>query len=1030
MSNEVEKPIINSPYSEPAQHWKINQYEPPELINTRRRATYLYTEPNAKQTDGSPTGQEVEILQIRAIREQLTKWRPLALRGEGGVSRVTMDLLNYWRREGRQQPLFFAQLEAAETIIFLNEARQDFLQGIKIPLDIAQNDTIDIFKRLCCKMATGGGKTTVMAMLAAWNILNKVNDKRDSRFSSAVLVVCPNVTIRGRLAELDPQKGMASIYRTRDLVPQKMMSQLMQGNVLVINWHAFEPQSSSSAKVVKTGEKVITYETIYIGKRNDTPHGKRYLTEDELRKQVTLGYITINSEKRDKDDVLKSVEAKSVKYVESKRALVERLLKPTFGGQKNILVFNDEAHHAYRLQNNDNKNDTEYFGEDEEAERYYKQATVWIEGLDKIHALRGINQCIDFSATPYFIQRAGNNTNRIFPWTVSNFGLQDAIEAGLVKIPQLAVRDTSGATVPGYFNIWEWIKPQLSAAERGGKKSEPKPEAILKFAHTPIAMLGGMWEEIRQAWETSDETRPPVFIIVCKTTKLAKVIYEWLAENKPPVMSIPPAKLPSLQNTEDCINTIRVDSKVNDEVQSGSKGDEMRWMRYTLDTIGKTTWQKDEQGKNIYPDGFVELIEKLKDRTPFLQHPPGRDVHCIVSVGMLTEGWDCNTVTHIIGLRPFMSQLLCEQVIGRGLRRASYEVEDDGLMSEEIATVFGVPLSTFPIKATNGEKKVISPKHHIYALPHREEYKIIFPRVDGYRQKINNKVTCNFDKIANLYLDGTKIPPEVEMKAGLPDNTGRPSLHGPGAIGTVNLEKFRLNFREQQNLFEVTNGLVIRYSSQDCSVPPNELFRQLYRITDSYIRQKVQVSGGAQQCDVFMAPYFGYMIEQLMENIKPDESVGEAPELPRYEINRPDGSSEDVDFWTKREPYNVEKSHVNAVVPDTVRLEQTTAYALDQHNKVEAFVKNEQMGFGIPYLHNGQMHDYLPDFIVRLTNGVQLILETKGYDELKEIKEAAAVRWVDAVNADNQYGKWAYAMIQETNELDNAINNAIKLGAS
>ena len=359
---------------------------------------------------------------------------------------------------------------------------------------------------------------------------------------------------------------------------------------------------------------------------------------------------------------------------------------------------NDEAHHAYRIKRQEpDEEEGDLFGEESDAEDFFREATVWVDGLDKIQKLRGINVCIDLSATPYFLGRVGQETNRPFPWVVSDFGLIDAIESGLTKIPQLAVRDTTGAPIPGYFNIWKWIlEEKLTPAERGGKRANPKPEAILKYAHHPIAMLGGLWEEETRAWaKNREDPRPPVFILVCKTTQLARVVYEWLAEGKPP-HGIPECKIGGFRNNG-ATNTIRVDSKVVHETDSDeAKSDEIRWMRLTLDTVGKPLWPTDRQGRPLYPQGFEELAEKLG--RPL--HPPGRDVRCIVSVGMLTEGWDCNTVTHIIGLRPFMSQLLCEQVVGRGLRRASYEInETTGLFEEEVAKVFGVPFEVIPFKA-------------------------------------------------------------------------------------------------------------------------------------------------------------------------------------------------------------------------------------------------------------------------------------------------------------------------------------------
>lgn len=1027
-ATEVQEPIINSPYEEPAEHWKIHEYEPAERISGRRKPTYVYLPPGVR-TDGEnerEVGYEIELRLVSRVRERLAEWRPLALRGRGGVSRITMELLNYWRRKGRKHPLFFAQLEAAEAIIFLTEARTDILQGIDIPQDdpgeAKQKSGFTTFHRMCCRMATGAGKTTVMAMLTAWSILNKINSKQDQRFSEAVLVVCPNVTIRDRLAELDPKKGEASIYRTRDLIPPRMMPQLAQGRLLTMNWHIFEPRNTQSGnKVIKAGQRVSVRETVLIGDKTTTARGKRYMTEKDLRHKSTLGLLKILSEEKDRGGNLKKAEVMAEKYIESDAAIVRRVLDAELGIKRNILVFNDEAHHAYRLRIDSEENGDNLIGDEDMAENYYKEATVWVDGLDRVHKLRGINFCVDFSATPYFLGNAGKDTNRIFPWTVSSFDLQDAIEAGLVKIPQLAARDSSGSNIPGYFNIWKWILPHLTASERGGKKSDAKPEAVLKYAYTPIAMLGGMWETWRQKLAESDDPRPPVFIIVCKTRKLAKVVYEWLAEDKSPNTAIPRAQLPELRNDAERQNTICVYSDVQNEIDSGNaKNDETRWMRHTLDTIGKRDWPRDSQTQEQYPDGFEELAKKMgRDK-----HPPGRDVRCIVSVGMLTEGWDCNTVTHIIGLRPFMSQLLCEQVVGRGLRRTSYEVGESGLMSEEIATVLGVPLSAFTVKATKDgtDKKLV--RYHIHALPQKEDNMIRFPRVEGYRQAVHDRIICDIDKVPPLSINIEKIPSEVELKAELPDNSGRPSLHGPGQIILATLGEFRQQARLQERIYEMTAALAKHYvNDAECRLPPGVLFSQLCRIVQQYIDKKVSVPVSADKKDAFLSPYYGYIIENLLQNLHPDESVGEAPELPRYERMRGDGSTAEVDFYTRREPYPVLKSHINAVVPDTKRFEQSAAWHLDKHPQVFSFAKNEGMGFGIPYLHNGETHDYIPDFLIRLQDEDRyLILETKGYDELKEIKRSAADRWVAAVNADRKYGQWQYAMVYNIKEINDVLD--------
>jgi len=1035
-SYEVPQPILNSPYDEPAEWWYLEEGQPPEKRPGRRSAGYFYRDPHAPvQTEAGDTrGEWIELRLVNLVRERIKAWRE---QGWPGVTRTTLELLNYWRRDGRQHRLFFTQLEAAETIIFLTEARADFLQGIDVPVDEPSDDRkadgYAGFRRYACKMATGAGKTTIMGMLAAWSILNKVNDRSDGRFSDVVLVVCPNVTIRNRLRELDPEEGEASLYRTRDLVPDHLMPQLSKGRVLVTNWHVFEPQpvrvGGTSARVAKAGRPVVVRESITIGPRTTTARGTRYLTQAELDRQVAVGLLTVLNEERDKQGNLKKVQVESTKYVESDTSLVNHVIGREVGGKQNILVFNDEAHHAYRIRREQpEEGEEDLFGEEEEVEEFFKEATVWVDGLDRVHKLRGINFCVDLSATPYFLARVGQDTNRPFPWVVSDFGLVDAIESGLVKIPQLAVRDTTGDAIPGYFNIWQWLLPKLTPAERGGARGTVKPEAVLKWAHTPIAMLGGLWEVLRGEWESRGESRPPVFIIVCKNTRIAKVVYEWLAEGQNPT-GVPSAGLDGFRNRNGQLNTIRVDTKVVHETDSGNaKSDDSAWMRLTLDTVGKQEWPKDRQGRPIFPAGFEELSKKL-DRP---LHPPGRDVRCIVSVGMLTEGWDCHTVTHIIGLRPFMSQLLCEQVVGRGLRRPNYDVDANGRLTEEVAKVLGVPFEVIPFKQSEAGPPREQPKrYHVQAIPAKAGYEIRFPRVEGYSQAIRNRVTVDWGSIATTILDPMNIPPEIQMKATLPNNHGRYSLWGPGRLEDVTLNPYRQSRRFQELVFELARDLTRDYCAQpSCAAPPHVLFPQLVAIVRRYLEEKVRPLRPADIRDVFLAPYYGWVIEVLQQRIMPDTAQGEAPEVPRYERSRGPGSTADVDFWTSRDVREVLHSHVNYVVADTGRWEQSAAYVLDTHPLVEAFVKNAGLGFAIPYLHNGQPHDYVPDFIVRMkaaepTPPLYLILETKGFDPLREIKAQAARRWVDAVNADGTHGRWEYALVGAVSEIDRALRGAI-----
>lgn len=1023
---EVSQPILNSPYEEPAEYWFLKHGETPKRMKGRRPAGYWYRSPDAGDADEHVTGDWQELALVNSVRERMHEWRAA---GRPGITRTTRELIDWWFRDGRKQRLFFAQFEAAETVIFLAEARADFLQGITIPFDEPSEDRkadgFRAFRRQCCKMATGSGKTTVMGMLAAWSILNKVANRGDARFSDIVVAVCPNVTIRNRLGELDPLRGDASLYRSRDLVPEKLMPDLAKGRVVILNWHVFEPQAvttgGQSSKVSRAGIEVRTRETIKIGAKTTTNRGSRYITLDDLRTQVAAGILTVIDEVRDRGGALKEVKVDAVRYVESDTALLNRVLGRDIGSRGNILVLNDEAHHAYRIRAAE-ADDPE---DEEENEDYFvKEATVWVDGLDKIHKHRGINLCVDLSATPYFIARVGNAINQVFPWVVSDFGLTDAIEAGLVKIPQLAVRDTTGADIPGYFNIWRWILPKLTAAERGATRANPKPEAILKWANTPIAMLGGLWDEERKKWlvEKPEDARPPVYIIICKTTKIAKVVHEWIGEGNPP-SGIPSANLPELRNTADRTVTIRVDTKVVEDTDSGAaRADEVAWMRQTLDTVGRLDWTRDSQGRPIYPEGFEALANKLG--RPL--HPPGRDIRCIVSVGMLTEGWDCNTVTHIVGLRPFMSQLLCEQVVGRGLRRTNYDVGADGKLEEEVATVFGVPFEVIPFKANTGGPSPPKPKrHHVHAVPERSGLAITFPRVEGYQQAIRRKLTVDWDSLAPIKLDATKIATEVDVKHLMPAASGVRTLSGPGGLQTITLEAFRSGRSVQELAFHLSRDLTRRYlSERDDGAPSHVLFPQILKIAERYIAEKVEPGLATERVDAFLSPYYGWIIEALVQAIKPDTSAGEDAELPVLEKNRKEGGTAEVSFWTSRDVREVVKSHVNLVVADTAKWEQSAAFLIDSHKAAAAFVKNAGLGFAIPYLFNGQPHDYEPDFIVRLANGQDrfLIIETKGFDEKADAKRQAAERWVAAVNATKSYGKWRYVMAKQLDEVRTALD--------
>ncbi|MBK8696074.1 MAG: DEAD/DEAH box helicase family protein [Deltaproteobacteria bacterium] len=1026
---EVETPILNSPFDAPAEHWDIEHGRPAIRAQGRRPAVYYYRDPKApaERYRDQEEGLAIELLLVNRIRRQLDVWRAADY---DGVTRTTLELLRHWRREGRRQRLFFAQLEAAETVIFLVEAEARFRQGVEVPLDDpgeAKRAAGDkLLRRYACKMATGAGKTTVMAMLAAWSILNKLDSPDDARFSDAVLVVCPNVTIRQRLQELDPARMDASLYATRDLVPSALLPRLSSGRVVVTNWHVFEPRplhvGDEAAKVVKAGVRRVSEERLTIGERKTTQgRGAKTITAREYEQQRAMGLLTVIEEKRDRDGELTSVRVESVRYEESDRAVLKRVLGVSLRHRKNVLVLNDEAHHAYRRRSAAPEAPEVDLDEEErdELEVEAREATVWVEGLDRLNRRNGVNFCVDLSATPYYLGSAGADAFRPYPWVVSDFGLTDAIESGLVKIPQLAARDTTGAQVPGYFNIWNWVIPQVTTSEKADKRKSPRPEAIVRYAHPPLAMVAGMWRETFVEWKRdAADPRSPVFIIVCKNIPLAKLLYEWIAEGST-VAGLPPFRVEELRNAPGALHTLRVDTKVVHETDTGeTKDDELLWMRYTLDSVGRVAWPADASGDPVYPSGFQELAERLGRPLD----PPGRGVRCIISVAMLTEGWDCSTVTHIAGLRPFASQLLCEQVVGRALRRRHYDLREDGRFGEELARVLGVPFQVVPYKQSpKGAALPVATRQHVRALSERRALEITFPRVQGYCQSVRNELTVNWSTVPVLEIDPEHIPSEVELRAAIPTRRALPSLFSPGHVDHATLDGYFDAARRQELVFDIAASLTSEFTQRH-GLAPHIVFPQLVRITREYLNERVIVRRGAAMEHVLLGQYWQQVIEQLGLAIHSD-IPNEAPIVPRLDPVRAEGSTCDVDFWTSKPVREVTKSHVNLVTADTDRWEQTAAYFIDTHPLVKAFVKNDGLGLTIPYQDGHTLHDYIPDFVVQLLGGTKLLIEVKGYDKKADIKAAAARLWVGAVTASGRFGRWEYRLVRRPTDVVTAIDD-------
>jgi type III restriction enzyme len=617
----------------------------------------------------------------------------------------------------------------------------------------------------------------------------------DDRFSDTILIVCPNVTIRERLQELDPSSGDLSLYRIRQLLPPHRMEELRRGEVMIANWHRLAKKETNtvngdSAKVVKTGEPVEIVKNA--GKANE------------------------------------SVE---VKYFESDAAWFKRIRQELGSGKgrsPHWLVFNDEAHHAYRR--GDVTGEEQTLDEDKDlARKHDREATIWIEGLDRINKLaggarrRGINLCVDLSTTPFHIQGSGNEVGKPFPWIVSDFGLLDAIESGLVKIPQLPARDVTGADEAAYFNIWRWVQAK---AEEDGYGKKPTPELVMNYASAPINLLAAEWRQRFVEWERTSKQQhrhpvPPVFIVVCRDTAVAKEVYGWLANGNDGYGVSPPW----FKNQPGQEVTVRIDSKVIEDIEEGGTKDETRRLRFILDTVGKAEWPG---GKA--PEEWAELVRKHNEKLALSRAegvagedndgslkwmdervPPGRDIRCIVSVAMLAEGWDANTVTHIVGLRPFGSQLLCEQVVGRALRRKSYALnEETRMFAEETAKVFGVPFELIPFKVSPAGPTPPTPDpNHIYSVPEKADYEITFPVVTGYHESGQFDVFVDWERVAKVTIDPMKIPQTVELTP-LTTPEGALAAYGPGDKPVLSLKAWRAMFRDQQIAFKLAREICLR----------------------------------------------------------------------------------------------------------------------------------------------------------------------------------------------------------------------------
>ncbi|WP_343387778.1 DEAD/DEAH box helicase family protein [Candidatus Amarobacter glycogenicus] len=642
-----------------------------------------------------------------------------------GITSTTRRLLDYWRDPERENKLFFCQIEALETCIYITEAANKYGDAwIDSYLREQNAEAGSALPRLALKMATGSGKTVVMAMLIAWHVLNKAANSQDARFSDSFLVVTPGITIRDRLRVLWPNDP-GNYYRERDLVPADLMSGLPRANIIITNFHSFA-----------------------------------------LRERTQASRLTKKLSGQEESGVSK----------ESPDQMVRRVCRE-LGTRRNVIVLNDEAHHCYRHKP-DGETVTLIGDERKEAEKREEEARLWINGLEAVQQKIGTRAVYDLSATPFFLRGSGYTEGTLFGWVVSDFSLIDAIESGIVKVPRVPVEDNSMiGPIPMYRHIWPYVKDALPKKGRKTEPAdgEPKPPKELEGA------LESLYENYRKTydtWAADTEARsrgrtPPVFIVVCNNTNVSKMVFDYVAGWEKVLPNgdtvLVPGKLPIFSNVQDGRwtsrpNTILVDSE---QLESGEAlSDEFKRMAATEIAEFKQEYQRRFPGRDADELSDEDILREVMN-TVGKAGKLGEGVRCVVSVSMLTEGWDANTVTHILGVRAFGTQLLCEQVVGRALRRMSYTVNDDGLFDAEYAEVYGVPFSFIPTNGAVTRPKSTATPTRVRALEDRLEKEITFPRASSAtRYRVGTeRLTAKFGPDTTVTLSTADIPTVTENPA-------------------------------------------------------------------------------------------------------------------------------------------------------------------------------------------------------------------------------------------------------------------------
>ncbi|MBU6359654.1 MAG: DEAD/DEAH box helicase family protein [Chloroflexi bacterium] len=992
-----EKPILNSPYSYPARHWELDETGQPtqQIIQKRRRAEFITPIPKPRKRKGAPKqqailfddgvgistqAQQYHTAIINTVREQVDKWRQIPNPAHWGVTPETARLLQHWRhyKFGSIRP-FFCQVEAVETAIWLTEVAPN---GGKVGKDLlehlanANHDANPGIMRLALKLATGAGKTTVMAMLIAWQTINAVRYPNSKRFTRGFLVITPGITIKDRLSVLMPNDPY-SYYESRELVPTDMLDELKRAKIVITNYHAFK-----------------------LRERMEISKGGRQLLQGRTGDEIST--------------------------LETEGQMIQRVM-PDLMGMKEIMVINDEAHHCYRQKPkaaNVTEEDEDLTPEEKEAAvENNRTARLWISGIEAVQRKIGVTRVMDLSATPFFLSGSGYVEGTLFPWTMSDFSLMDAIECGIVKLPRVPVaQNIGGDEMPIFRKLWENIRADMPKKGRG-KAKELDPLSLPVKLQTALEALYGHYEKTFALWQNAGISVPPCFIVVCNNTSTSKLVYDYISgfvrQHEDGTSNLVNGRLALFRNFDDTgnpyprPNTLLIDSE---QLESGEAlddnfrsmaGDEIeRFRREIVERSGNR-----EDAKNLTDQDLLREVMNTVGKTGRL----GADIRCVVSVSMLTEGWDANTVTHVLGVRAFGTQLLCEQVIGRALRRQSYDLNADGLFDVEYADVLGIP---FDFTATPVIPKPTRPHEtiHVKAMrPERDALEIQFPRVQGYRVELPE------ERLEAIFTEDSKLVLTSEL-------IGPPITRIEGIIGEgVDLDLVHTgDLRSSTLLFNLTQHLLNKWRDPN-GEQKLHLFGQLKRITKQWLDTCLECKGGTYPAQLMYQQIADMACNRITTAIVQAEHAKARPIVAVLDPYNPTGSTMHVKFNTaKTERWQTDsrRCHINWVILDS-DWEAEFCRVAEAHPQVKAYVKNHNLGLEVPYLFGAEQRHYLPDFIVLVDDGhgpddlLHLVVEIKGYrrEDAKEKKLTMETYWIPGVNNLKTYGRWAFAEFTEVYQM-------------